>query len=203
MYDTDNYMPVSKSQLSFVEEFQSGILSLIAALPVGTGVFAPTCLVHCLSGQTKNGQTPFTQLKTAGTSLAAALSAWYFNYDDVHAVSDCIGWQCTTACGVDLRTGMPCMMGQAMFLAGEQCSQITVMVADKGATTSTDTDGESGLKNVPAQMQQAQTQAAENQVGYIAAEELALVQVTEAALSSEQQDTLAQLLATGPQDVSS
>ena len=50
MYNTDNYMPASKSQLSFVEEFQAGILQLIAALPAGTGVFSPSCLVHVYSG---------------------------------------------------------------------------------------------------------------------------------------------------------
>ena len=202
MYDTDNYLPVSKSQLSFVEQFQAGILSLIQDLPPGTGVFAPTCLVHCLSGQTKNGQTPFTQIETAGTTLAAALSAWFFHGDAVHAVSDCIGWQCINACGVDLRTGLPCMMNEPMSLAGETCSRITAMVPDKGATTSTDTSGESSLKGVPASMSAVQAQAAENQAGFIAAQELAIVKSTEASLSTEQQDNLAHLLAVGPQDAS-
>ena len=181
-------------------QFQSGILALIAALPPGTGVFSPTCLVHCLSGQTKNGQTPFTQLETAGTTLSAALSAWYFQGDAVHAVGDCIGWDCINACGVDLRTGLPCMMNQPMSLAGETCSQISVMVADKGATTSTDTSGEADLKNVPAQMEVAQATAAENQLGFIAAQEAAIVAETEASLSSEQQSNMAHLLALGPQD---
>lgn len=199
MYDTDNYLPVSKSQLSFVEEFQSGILALIGNLPPGTGVFSPTCLVHCLSGQTKNGQTPFTQLETAGTTLSAALSAWYFQGDDVHAVSDCIGWDCINACGVDMRTGLPCMMNEPMSLAGETCSKITAMVPDKGATTSTDTSGEGSLKNVPAQMQAVEAAAAANQVGFLAAQEAAIVAETEASLSTEQQDNLAHLLATGPQ----
>ena len=202
MYDTDNYLPVSKSQLSFAEEFQAGVLALIAKLPLGTGVFSSTCLVHCLSGQTKNGQTPFTQIEAAGTTLAAALSAWFFQGDAVHAVSDCIGWQCTNACGVDLRTGLPCMMGQSMSLAGETCSAITALVPDEGATTSTDTSGEADVKYVPAEMQAVQVQAAEDQLGFIAAQEAAIVKETEASLSTEQQDNLAHLLAVGPQDVS-
>ena len=194
---------MSKSQLSFVEEFQAGTLALIAALPAGTGVFSPTCLVHCLSGQTKNGQTPFTQIEAADTTLAAALEAWFFQGDDVHAVNNCIGWEGTKACGVDLRTGLPCMMGQAMALSGETCSPITAMVPDKGATTSTDTSGESAIKGVPAAMEAAQAQAQANQLGFIAAQELAIVKETEASLSTEQQENLAHLLASGPQDESS
>jgi hypothetical protein len=74
------------------------------------------------------------------------------------------------------------------------------MVADKGATTSTDTSGEADLKNVPAQMEVAQATAAENQLGFIAAQEAAIVAETEASLSSEQQSNMAHLLALGPQD---
>lgn len=200
VYDTDNYLPVSKSQLSFVEEFQEGILTLISELPPGTGVFSPTCLVHCLSGQTMNGVVPFTQIESAGTTLAAALEAWFFQGDAVLAVSDCTGWDCTKACGVDDRTGMPCMMNTPMALAGETCSQITALVPDKGATTSTDTAGEAPLKSVPSTMDAVQAQAQANQLGFIAAQELAIVKETEAALSSEQQNNLAHLLASGPQD---
>jgi len=38
--------PASPAQYKYVDSFQSGVLALIAALPPGTGVFAPTCLVH-------------------------------------------------------------------------------------------------------------------------------------------------------------
>ena len=71
----DNFKPVSPSQFSFVNEFQAGILKLILALPSGTGVFAPTCLVHCLSGQNS-----FHTLQAAGTSLAASLAAFFTVY---------------------------------------------------------------------------------------------------------------------------
>lgn len=57
MYFTDNYEPATSQQMQYVEQFQLGTLALIATLPAGTGVFSPTCLVHCLSGQ-----TPWSQL---------------------------------------------------------------------------------------------------------------------------------------------
>jgi hypothetical protein len=146
MFDTDNFEPVSPSQLSFVEEFQAGTLALIAALPSSAGVFSPTCLVHCLSGD-----APFSQLAGAGTTLAASLASWYFEGAHVSAVSSCVGWQCTQQCGVDLQNGMPCNMGT------KGCSPITVMVADAGATTSTDTQGEDGsdVAQQMARLQQA------------------------------------------------
>ena len=196
MYMTDNALPSSPSQLSFVEEFQAGTLDLIASLPPGTGVFSPTCLVHCLSGQTKNGQTPFSQLQSAGTTLAAALTAWYVNGDDVLAVSDCVGWNCTYACGIDMRTGLPCNMDTALG-AAQTCSPITVMVPDVGATTSTDTSGEVDTADVRATMSRLQVQEAANARAFLEAQEAAIVHASEAALSSEQQTALAQLLATG------
>jgi hypothetical protein len=168
-----------------VEEFQSGTLALIQALPGGTGVFSPTCLVHCLSGQTKNGQTPFTQLQSAGTSLAASLSAWYFLNEDVLAVSDCIGWQCTQACGVDMRTGLPCNMGADMQ-GTQECSAISVMVPDQGATTSSDEIGKVDSDDVAVQMHQVQAHAAQNVHAYVHARE--------GALSSEQAENLAALI---------
>ena len=61
-----------------MEEFQAGTLALIAALPPGTGVFAPTCLVHCLSGQ-----TTWSQLTSMGTTLGQAAASWYFNNQEM------------------------------------------------------------------------------------------------------------------------
>ena len=138
----DNYKPVSPSQYSFVNEFQAGILKLILALPSGTGVFAPTCLVHCLSGQNS-----FHTLQAAGTSLAASLAAWYFNMEGVMAVSSCTGWACINACGVDLYNSLPCNIGTS------QCSALT-LASEPGATTSTDTSGEAEAAEVPALMAQ-------------------------------------------------
>jgi hypothetical protein len=129
-YDTDNFAPEGPAQLSFVEEFQSGTLALIASLPPGTGVYSPTCLVHCLSGQTS-----FTTLTAAANmSLATALSAWYFAGAAVQAVSPCIGWSCIHACGVNLDTGLPCDAGTA------GCSPLT-LASDHQGSTSTDTIG--------------------------------------------------------------
>ena len=138
----DNFKPVSPSQFSFVNEFQAGILKLILALPSGTGVFAPTCLVHCLSGQNS-----FHTLQAAGTSLAASLAAWYFNMEGVMAVSSCTGWACINACGVDLYNSLPCNIGTS------QCSALT-LASEPGATTSTDTSGEAEAAEVPALMAQ-------------------------------------------------
>ena len=133
---------MSPSQFSFVNEFQAGILKLILALPSGTGVFAPTCLVHCLSGQNS-----FHTLSAAGTSLSASLSAWYFNMEGVMAVSSCTGWACVNACGVDLDNSLPCNIG------APQCSALT-LASEPGATTSTDTSGAAEAAEVPALMTQ-------------------------------------------------
>jgi len=141
-YSTDNYKPVSPSQFSFVSEFQAGILQLILSLPPGTGVFAPTCLVHCLSGQSS-----YHTLWAANTTLGAALSTWYFNGQGVNAVSDCVGWSCIDACGVDLQNSLPCNIGAA------QCSALT-LASEPGATTSTDTSGEAEAGEVPELMAQ-------------------------------------------------
>jgi hypothetical protein len=50
-YDTDNYDPNTPQQCDFVNSFQTGMLQLISALPPDTGIWSPTCFVHCLSGQ--------------------------------------------------------------------------------------------------------------------------------------------------------
>jgi len=170
MYDTDNYLPVSPSQLSFVEEFQAGTLALIAALPPNTGVFAPTCLVHCLSGQ-----TTFTQLTLEdGTSLESALSAWFFHGQPVQAVSPCIGWQCVQACGVDMWTGLPCNLPRP------GCSPITALQPDPHGTTSSDTStGGYHVNAVPATMK------AEQQTVRADAQDL---QVEEATPAGQEQD---------------
>jgi hypothetical protein len=182
-YDTDNYKPVSPSQLSFVEEFQAGILKLIAALPAGTGVFAPTCLVHCLSGQ-----SAFTTLIADNLSLNSALSAWYFNGEPMMAVSPCIGWDCINSCGVDLQTSLPCNIGT------QQCSQLQ-LASDRGATTSTDTSGRD-TSNVAAEMAAVQAEKA-LPAGSPAAPRASstLVQDSEASLSAAQQSTLTRVLA--------
>ena len=133
---------MSKSQYSFVNEFQAGILQLILRLPPGTGVFAPTCLVHCLSGQNS-----FHTLQAANTTLSSALSSWYFNREGVMAVSTCIGWDCINACGVDLQNSLPCNIGTA------QCSPLT-LASEPGATTSTDTSGAADVGEVPELMAQ-------------------------------------------------
>jgi hypothetical protein len=89
-----------------VEQFQTGTLALIAALPATTGVFSSTCLSHCLSGQ-----PIFTELKVLGESMSSALSAWYFGTGTARVVSPCTGWACTAACGVNTATGQPCNGG--------------------------------------------------------------------------------------------
>jgi hypothetical protein len=179
MYVTDNYLPVSKSQLSLVEEFQAGILALIAAVPSGTGVFAPTCLVHCLSGG-----DAFTSITSAGVTLDAAVTAWY-DGQQVLAVSTCVGWDCVNACGINMRTSLPCMMG------APGCSAITAMQPDPGATTSTDTSG-LDTSTVPAAMQavvqeEAGLAGVPPAPGSVSAEEPSLSWSQQAALHAQQQ----------------
>ena len=50
-YNTDNLGPSTSAQFAFVNSIQVAYLRLIASLPAGSGVYSPTCLVHCLSGQ--------------------------------------------------------------------------------------------------------------------------------------------------------
>jgi hypothetical protein len=91
-----------------VDEFQSGTLALIAALPAGTGVFSATCLAHCLSGQ-----PTYTSFRVLGQTMSEVLNDWYFGSGatPVQVVSPCAGWACTGECGVDSATGQPCNGG--------------------------------------------------------------------------------------------
>jgi hypothetical protein len=81
------------------------VLALIDALPAGTGVFSPTCLAHCLSGQSS-----FQALKIGTWSMSTALEAWYFGNQPVSVISPCQGWNCTQACGTT-NNGIPCNIG--------------------------------------------------------------------------------------------
>ena len=103
-YETDNLAPHTPQQLAFVNSFQPAVLSLIASLPPNTGVFSPTCLVHCLSGQ-----TTFQNLDVNGQSMATALSAWWSGVP-TRVVSSCQGWNCVYDCGITYN-GLPCNMG--------------------------------------------------------------------------------------------
>jgi hypothetical protein len=175
MYDTDNYAPATPAQYAFVEEFQTGTLALIRSLPPGTGVFSPTCLVHCLSGQ-----ATFTQLNVAGTTFEQALSGWYFGTSsNVQAVSDCTGWQCTSQCGVSAQTGLPCNAGTA------SCDPIQL---------ATDAGGAQQQQPQPEQQQQQQqTQQAADVTD--AATAVAQVSQTEPSLTAAQNAALAQQIA--------
>ena len=173
MYDTDNYAPTTPAQLAFVEEFQTGTLALINNLPPGTGVFSPTCLVHCLSGQ-----STFTGLEVAGTNMGAALSAWYFGHQEVKAVSGCQGWQCTQQCGINGQTGLPCNTGTP------GCQPIELAVSS---------DDHAQAQQSPQQQQQQQQQQHQQQVRQQQPENMAatgVVTATESSLSPQQQQVL-------------
>ena len=86
------------------------MLALIASLPSGTGVFSPTCLLHCLSGQ-PSYQDLWVNLPTANWTMSRALTAWYFQDIPVQVVSPCRGWNCTAACGATAN-GIPCNAGE-------------------------------------------------------------------------------------------
>jgi|APGre2960657444_1045066.scaffolds.fasta_scaffold01090_5 hypothetical protein len=115
-FETDNLGPSTPQQLAFVDSFQPAYLALIASLPAGTGVFSPTCLVHCLSGQ-----STFSSFLVNGQSLNDALSAWYFDATPTSVVSACQGWACTSQCGVT-QQGLPCNMGSTS--AGGTCQAV-------------------------------------------------------------------------------
>ena len=104
-YETNNLGPSNQQQLDFVESFQPAYLDLIASLPPGSGVYSPTCLVHCLTGQNS-----YFQFTVNGISMGSALNDWYFNGATSHVVSGCQGWSCTQQCGVD-EEGIPCNIG--------------------------------------------------------------------------------------------
>jgi hypothetical protein len=104
-YDSDNLAPSTPAQYAFVATFQQKVLALIDALPAGTGVFSPTCLVHCLSGQES-----YQALKVGNWSMSTALDAWYFHDEPVRVISPCLGWNCTSACGAT-NNGIPCNIG--------------------------------------------------------------------------------------------
>jgi hypothetical protein len=111
MYDTDNSEPTTPAQLAFVAAFQAKTQALLAALPAGTGVFSPTCLVDCLACGSS-----FSTIEINGQSLGTALNAWFFSSAPTQEVSACLGWPCTAACGVT-STGVPCSMCAMLRIA--------------------------------------------------------------------------------------
>ena len=141
MYDTDNHAPATPAQYAFVDEFQSGTRALIAALPLGTGVFSATCLAHCLSGQ-----PTFTSFKVDGITMSEALSSWYFDLDTEpeQVVSACNGWDCTAACGVNTVTGQPCNGGTT-----DCVSVVLATPASSSDTTTTDSSAEPAAPPAP------------------------------------------------------
>jgi hypothetical protein len=104
MYDTDNMAPSTPEQLAFVNSFQPAVLALIDSLPPGTGVFSPTCLAHCLSGQ-----TTYDAFTIGGQSMEQAVMNWWQG-QPTRVVSPCTGWACVNECGAT-SNGLPCNMG--------------------------------------------------------------------------------------------
>jgi hypothetical protein len=84
--------------------------------------------------------------------MSQAVSEWYFNGQEVVVVSDCIGWNCVNACGVNLWTGLQCTIGGPQ---GPGCTPLTLAVDNHG-TTSTDETGEVPSDQLPQLMQHAQ-----------------------------------------------
>ena len=99
--------PSTPAQFAFVDSFQPAFLDLIASLPPGSGVYSPTCLVHCLSGQ-----PTYSDFLVNGQSMGDAVNAWYFDNQPTSVVSACQGFDCTTACGVNTK-GLPCNLDGA------------------------------------------------------------------------------------------
>ena len=111
-YNTDNLGPHDAAQVNFIDSIQTAYLDLIAALPAGTGIFSPTCLVHCLSGQATYYNYYVTQADQSQVSLSEALDAWFFDQTPTVVVSPCVGWACTEQCGVaNWGAAIPCNLG--------------------------------------------------------------------------------------------
>ena len=112
-YETNNLAPHDAPQTAFVDSFQTAYLALIKDLPAGTGVFSPTCLVHCLSGQATYSNFQILDSDAgSNVSMADALDAWYFGNQTVSVVSKCEGWKCTEQCGVvGWGASIPCNIG--------------------------------------------------------------------------------------------
>ena len=116
MYETDNLAPSTPQQFAFVDSFQTAVLALVAAVPAGTSVWSPTCLVHCISGQ-----STYSQLMAdgPGTSMQTAVETWFFGGIQQRVISPCQGWACVNACGVS-EQGLPCNTGD------KDCNPITI-----------------------------------------------------------------------------
>ena len=111
-YDTDNLSPHDAVQVKFVDSIQTAYLGLISTLPAGTGVYSPTCLVHCLSGQATYYEFYITQADQSQVTLSNALDAWFFDQTPTVVVSPCVGWACTQQCGVaNWGAAIPCNLG--------------------------------------------------------------------------------------------
>lgn len=166
-YETDNLGPSTPAQLQFVNSFQPAFLNLINSLPQGTGVYSPTCLVHCLSGQ-----NTYFQFLVNGQTMSDAVNAWYFDNQPVAVISSCNGWECTSQCGVTYN-GLPCNMGGA-----QQCTAVQLPTSESGEPQAA-TDN--AVQLLPAAWY-AQQMAQEQQQGQ--------VQATEGSLSPQQQANL-------------
>ena len=123
-YDTDNYFPATQAQFDFVNSLQASFLDLIAQLPPGTGVYSPSCLVHCLSGEPS-----YYTFTVNGETMSSALNAWFFDELPTSVVSPCVGWACVEACGVTA-TSLPCNIGAA------GCSPVS-LPTDQSASSDT------------------------------------------------------------------
>ena len=88
-------------------------------------MFSPTCLVHCLSGQSSYYDLTVPTASGDAFSLSQALNNWYQAKQPTHVISPCTGWKCTQACGVSTYgAAEPCNMGsdgcEAVVLATPQ-----------------------------------------------------------------------------------
>ena len=164
-YETDNLGPSTPQQLAFVDSFQPAFLALIASLPAGTGVYSPTCLVHCISGQ-----ITFSSFLVNGVSMNDALNAWYFNATPTSVVSACQGWACTSQCGYTPQ-GLPCNMGTTT--SGGTC------IADQ-LPTSSPNEAAAATDN----MVQELPSTVQNQEGSLSSEQQNALAATVSAASS-------------------
>jgi hypothetical protein len=197
-YDTDNFAPATPEQFAFAESFQTGTLALIASLPPGTGVFSPTCLVHCLSGQ-----IIFSDLQVDGTNMADALSNWYFNGAPTSVVSSCTGWECINACGIIIagypNAGLPCNTGSSGCVPVELATDAAGVVVDpppspKSAAFYGFGDGSSGGSGGNAEWVSSSPHSRDSAPAEVADVEASLTTSQQAAMAQIQQQSSQTLL---------
>lgn len=98
VYDLGGNAPSSMGQVAFADQFQMATrAALQPAVAGGQAVFSSTCLVHCLTDDTAYF-TGYAAYEALGSTIAAALTAWYFDNQTPVDIGQCTGYPCVQQC---------------------------------------------------------------------------------------------------------